>query len=105
MDSFESGNCWTQSLADLPESYDTDEGTNSRRAKDVDDVLVLVKEYISSTTLGQKPLLVMVPANRSSYPLTTRSCFCLSTSIFFSNCMNFFFNLDGSTCPMLLILD
>lgn len=72
-------------MADIPESYDTDEGTNSRRAKHADDVLVVVKEYISSTTLGQKPLLVMVPENRLSFPLTTHSYCCLSTRNVFSN--------------------
>ena len=62
-----------QTLIDLPESFEQDEGTNSRRAKHPEDIFVLTKEYISSTELRQKPLLVMTPENRDTYPLTTTS--------------------------------
>lgn len=60
-------------MADLPENYETDEGTLSRREKLGEDVFVLVKEYISSSDLRQRPLLVMTPASRMTFPLKTNS--------------------------------
>lgn len=62
---------WT--LADLPEHYDTDEGTNHRRDRQPDDTFVLVKEYISSPDLRQLPLLVLTCESRETYAMTTSS--------------------------------
>lgn len=74
-----------QTLTDLPESFEQDEGTNSRRAKHPEDVFVLTKEYISSTELRQKPLLVMTPENRDTYPLTTTSNYVFRESMFWNH--------------------
>lgn len=74
-----------QTLTDLPESFEQDEGTNSRRAKHPEDVFVLTKEYISSTELRQKPLLVMTPENRDTYPSTTTSNYVFRESMFWNH--------------------
>ena len=61
--------------ADLPDSYETNEGSNSRRAKHPDDILVLVKEYIASANLAQLPLLVLTPESRQAFRLSTDRTF------------------------------
>lgn len=58
-------------LKDIPTNYEFDEGTNRRREKHPDDVFALVKEYISSTTLRQPPLLVLTAECKQSFLLTT----------------------------------
>lgn len=58
-------------LKDIPTNYEFDEGTNRRREKHPDDVFVLVKEYISSTTLRQPPLLVLTAESKQRFLLTT----------------------------------
>ena len=78
------------SSADLPENYETNEGTNSRRAKHPDDILVLVKEYIASANLAQLPLLVLTPESRQVFRLSTDRTFGGANSIFFSFVFPFF---------------
>lgn len=58
---------------DLPD-LETDEGTNHRRPKHEDDVFILVKEYISSVHLRQKPLLCAVAEDAPRWPLVAEGC-------------------------------
>lgn len=60
-------------MADIPDHYETDEGTRSRRAKHPEDIFCLVKEYICSPDLRQQPLLVLTHEDRQTFPLTTSS--------------------------------
>jgi len=63
-------------LQDVPEAFETNEGTNHRRAKSPHDVFVIVKEYISSTQIAQQPLLAQTEENKLTFPLvTTRNTF------------------------------
>ena len=75
--------------ADLPENYETNEGTNSRRAKHPDDILVLVKEYIASANLAQLPLLVLTPESRQVFRLSTDRTFGGANSICVFFCVSF----------------
>ena len=56
-----------------------DEGKHKRRAKREDDVFVLVKEYISSTEMRQKPLLCLRGEDAAGFPLLTERCLSLFT--------------------------
>ena len=71
---FKSGSCGAQTLADIPEQMEMDEGTNHRRGKDPDDTFVLVKRYISAVELRQPPLLVLTPEHRNTFALMTNRC-------------------------------
>lgn len=62
-----------QTLSDIPEHYECDEGNNHRRARHPQDVFCLVKEYISSADLRQRPLLVLTHESRATFALTTQS--------------------------------
>lgn len=55
-------------LTDLPD-VEIDEGRHGRRPKHDDDGFVIVKEYISSTTMRQKPLLCALAENTPRVPL------------------------------------
>lgn len=59
------------SLADIPPNYELDEARRTNRAKDPLDVFVLVKEYISSETLSQPPMLVLPAESKTNFPLVT----------------------------------
>lgn len=63
--------CTLDSLTDIPAHYELDEARRTRRAKDPCDVFVLVKEYISSTTLSQPPMLVLPAESKATFPLVT----------------------------------
>ena len=60
-----------QTLKDLPEQFELQEGRDRRRAKDPQDVFVMVKEYISSTEMRRLPMLVLTPSHRATFTLTT----------------------------------
>lgn len=62
---------FAQPLADIPDDIECNEGTNRRRGKDPDDVMVCVKEYISSPEFRQQPMLVLTPDNQARFTLVT----------------------------------
>lgn len=60
--------------ADLPD-VEIEEGRARHRPISDDDVFILVKEYICSPALGQKPLLCLPAEAAQSYPLVPQGCF------------------------------
>lgn len=74
-----------------------DEGTNRNRAKNDDDVFVLVKEYICSETLRQRPLLALTAESRLTFPLTTNRVleFHKSTCKLFAQISTLYRCMDG----------
>ena len=59
-------------LTDLPDVPDLDDKKfRSRRAPHPDDVFVIVKEHILSTTMRQQPILCQLAENVNDYPLLT----------------------------------
>ena len=57
-------------MSDLPD-VEIDEGKWVQRAKHEDDTFVIVKEYISSVEMRQKPLLCQLAEHAVTYPLLT----------------------------------
>lgn len=66
---------WTwkfvESLSDIPANYELDEGTCRRRPPHDHDIFCLVKEYISSVSLRQRPLLVLTEECKEFFSLVT----------------------------------
>ena len=64
------------------------EGRKNRRARNDNDVVVLVKEYICSSELRQQPMLVTCAEDVDKYPLVTNS-FSLRFVITLTHCFDF----------------
>ena len=62
-----------QPCSDLPD-VEVEEGRKRNRPKHDGDVFVIVKEYICSLEMRQKPFLCLPAESKANFPLTTNGC-------------------------------